>query len=170
MNKRVRARQMRIFGIVIMVIAAIALVIPVLLGSGWSGNGSAAAEPMQLTGSWLGMRLDATDSPLARELGVPPVVKGVVVTQLLAGPGARAAAAGLIQGDVLTAVNGTPVGGLAELYGLTTSLDVNKELKLEVLRQGRAAELVLGARLAAPPPVPVVGDTTPTYGVPVVAR
>lgn len=167
MNKRVRARQMRVFGIVVMVVAAVALVVPVLLDSSWSGKASAASEPMQLTGAWLGMRLDPTDSPIAREFGVPPVVKGVVVTQLLAVPGARAATAGLVQGDVLTAVNGTPIGGLAELYTLSTSLDATKELKLGVLRQGRTAELTIAP--AAPQNVAVNGNAA-TYGVPVVAR
>jgi S1-C subfamily serine protease len=161
---------MRVFGIVIMVVAAVALVVPVLLDSGWSSKGSAATEPMQLTGAWLGMRLDATDSPIARELGVPPVVKGVVVTQLLATPGARAALAGLAQGDVLTGIDGKPIGNLAELYALSTSLDTTKDLKVDVLRQGRTAQLVLTARSLVAPQIPVGNDTTATYGVPVVAR
>lgn len=168
-NKRARARQMRVFGIIVMAVAAIALVVPVLLDTRWTGGGGAAAEPMQLTGAWLGMRLDATDSPIARQLGIPPVVKGVVVTDLLPTPGSRAALSGVTQSDVLVGVDGNPIGSLAELYALSTKLDTTKALKLDVLRQGRPIQLMLAARTDV---TPQTADTTnaATYGVPVVAR
>jgi S1-C subfamily serine protease len=98
------------------------------------------------TKAWLGMRLAATDSRSAEELGVPATVKGVVIADVQTG--SRAVMAGLAPGDVVTRVDGKEVGSLMDLYSLSTKLDVGRQLQVDYLRAGRPMAALL------PPPEP----------------
>jgi hypothetical protein len=54
---------------------------------------------------------------------------------------------GLLPGDVIVKVDGTATQNLAELYTLTTRLNVARPLPLEIMRQGQTMMVVL------PPPM-----------------
>jgi len=107
----------------------------------------APPEPMELQGRWLGMAVVGVESPSAQMLGVPPVVKGVVVTEVAQGADSRAASAGIQAGDVIAAVEGQPVTNLAELYTLSTRQSTQRPLTIDLVRNGQA----MRATLAAPP-------------------
>jgi S1-C subfamily serine protease len=93
------------------------------------------APPMELRGQWLGMRLASTKSQTAADLGVPPEVKGALVSDVQGG--SRALLAGLATGDVVTRVNGKTVADLLELYTLSSRIDNTRPLQVEFLRAGR---------------------------------
>lgn len=105
-----------------------------------------APEPMELQGRWLGMAVAGTDSPSAQAMGVPAMVKGVVVTEVLQqGAENRAAAAGIAAGDVIAAVDGQPVTNLAELYTLSTRQDTQKPLAIDLVRSGQPMRAMMPA-------------------------
>ncbi len=101
----------------------------------WQGAGANQAQPMDLRGQWLGMRLAPTNSRSATDLGVPADVKGVVVADVQVS--SRAVLAGLAPGDVLTKVDGKEVVTLLDLYSLSMKLDVARPLQVDILRAGR---------------------------------
>jgi len=112
----------------------------------WAGFGSAtatAAEPMELSGSWLGMRLAAPGTSTASRFGIPPNVSGVVVAEMLPVANARGAAGGIVPGDVITSINGTNVTNLADLYSMTQKLDATQPMQVAIMRQGQSFALTL---------------------------
>lgn len=122
-------------------------------------------EAMELRGRWLGMELAAAGSPSAANLGVPPQVSGVVVTALGPQNAPRAVQAGVRAGDVILRVDGTPVTTLAELYTLSTKIDVARPMPMDISRQGQALQVTL-----PPPagmPMPATGPAMATQpGIP----
>jgi len=154
---------------------ALAVIITVALASEysehWGGQPTAAVnQPMELRGSWLGMRLAEADSPTARELGVPPKVRGVVVAEVAPGGASRASTAGLLPGDVVVQVDGKDVEDLEQLHDLTARLDVARPLPMQILRQGHPFALVvpppanLGFQPAAVTPVGLQTPATTFVG------
>jgi hypothetical protein len=109
-------------------------------------------QVMELRGSWLGMKLSSLDSPTAQRLGIPPSAKGVMVVEIEERNGWRALQAGVMEGDVLTAVDGQDVRDLADLYDVSRDVDVGSAVLLDIRRWGQPMTLVLPA-LHAPPPV-----------------
>jgi len=67
----------------------------------------ASAEPGQSDKTLQGVEVDNLDAQTARQLGISPSTKGVVVTNV--DPSSPAAAAGLHEGDVIQEVNRRPV-------------------------------------------------------------
>ena len=67
----------------------------------------ASAEPGQSDKTLQGVEVDNLDAQTARQLGISPSTKGVVVTDV--DPSSPAAAAGLHEGDVIQEVNRRPV-------------------------------------------------------------
>jgi hypothetical protein len=155
-----RTGKSRLAAVAALTIGAITLLGAVLVGMGWwKGSQSVSrTEPMELAGSWLGMRLTSPDSASARQLGVPAKIQGVVVAEIVPGFDSRAANAGLLPGDVLVRIDGQEVGGLSELYSLTTKLDVIRPLMVEILRRGQPRAVVI----PAPPELPL--GQTGSYG------
>jgi S1-C subfamily serine protease len=151
MAKRDTLSNNRIAGVAVLVVAVVTVIAAVAVGSGWWNDQQAtsATEPMELRGHWLGMRLTGADSTSARQLGIPPTVKGVVVAELAQGIDSRALQAGLIPGDVMIRIDGREVTNLSELYTLSTKFDIARPLMLDILRRGQPLSLLV------PPPVGV---------------
>ena len=64
---------------------------------------------MEMQGSWLGMKLASLDAPAARRLGIPASAKGVLIVEIEEKNGWRARQAGVMEGDVVVAVDGQTV-------------------------------------------------------------
>ena len=96
-------------------------------------------EPLTLgAGSaFAGLTLAPLDAVLIDRLGLPLATKGVVVAGV-AGP---ARGTGLRPGDVLTAINGTPVSAPPEVAGLTSP--GARDWTIDLLRNGQRAVLRL---------------------------
>ncbi len=91
-----------------------------------------------VTRSYLGVRLEEISSDLADKLGVHRG-EGVLVADVM--PNTPAAAAGLKEGDVVTAFAGTPVHDVHELRGLVEGAPVGSKETLKVLRDGRTVSV-----------------------------
>jgi len=86
----------------------------------------------------LGIQAQDLDANLARALD-EPVGSGVVVTQV--DPDGAAAQAGIQVGDVLTRVDGQPVGSIRALAGVATLLPVDRVVAIELRRDGRSRQV-----------------------------
>jgi serine protease DegQ len=86
----------------------------------------------------LGVDTQDVTADIAPMLGLK-VAKGAVVTRVLAS--SPAAAAGLREGDVITAVNGKPVNASNELANLEGLLPVGTQVMISVLREGAPVTL-----------------------------
>ncbi|MGH9483068.1 MAG: S1C family serine protease, partial [Terriglobales bacterium] len=74
-------------------------------------------------------------------VGVQPVQGGLIVLQVE--PEGPAAKAGVLVGDILTAVDGTALEGLSDLQAYCDSTAIGRALKLRLLRGGNAQETTL---------------------------
>ena len=86
----------------------------------------------------LGVVVQAVSEDIAQSLGLKEV-KGVIVGSVQRGSAAEKA--GLRQGDVITAFNGTAVNEANELRNLVASTQPGTEVTLTILRDGREQEL-----------------------------
>ncbi|MDH5674065.1 MAG: PDZ domain-containing protein [Myxococcales bacterium] len=159
MNLRFRDRTARahVQGLRSRALLALAL----LLTACQNQNGGPMREPMELSGRWLGMSLSPAESSVARALGVDPTSAGVVVADVTGGADSRAAAAGIQSGDVLIAVDGSPVTTLAELYTLSTRKDVAAPIQVQLLRQGQPLLLAMPGIDGAMPTAPMLPAEQP---------
>jgi S1-C subfamily serine protease len=147
MTKQDTIRRQKLVRLAIPAVVCLAAITAVAIGTkAWQGSAQNQTQAVELRGAWLGMRLAATDSRSAEELGVPATVKGVVIADVQTG--SRAVMAGLAPGDVVTRVDGKEVGSLMDLYSLSTKLDVGRQLQVDYLRAGRPMAALL------PPPEP----------------
>ena len=125
----------------------------------------------RLTRAYLGVSLQEVTPALARGLGVS-AERGVIVGDVA--PDSPAARAGLKRGDVILAVDGTPVDDVGRLRNLIAGTAPGTTLKLTVLRDGREQTLDVavaemperGPATAARPSAPErpglsVADVTP---------
>lgn len=104
-----------------------------LSGGGLSGGGADAPG---------GMTIDRFQS----EVGFVPRIDGGRISGLVVRPqgsGAAFRAAGLKEGDIITAIGGRPVNGPADVTALATGLAGGGTLSLTVQRDGRAVPLSL---------------------------
>jgi hypothetical protein len=85
---------------------------------------------------WLGVSVQPLDSALADALRLPST-SGALVAEVQAG--SPAAAAGIIAGDVITAVDGRAVGNDRELAQIIAGDRPNMQVNLSVWRQGAQA-------------------------------
>ena len=92
---------------------------------------------------WLG--ISASDAPAMQAQG--RMRQGIALTAVT--PGGPAAQAGLMPRDVILALNGRPVGNLAELYRELANFRPGSTVRVSVLRQGQILERPL--RLMALP-------------------
>lgn len=135
-ERQERAKRRQLIRLAVPAGVCLVAVVAVVLGTkAWQGFGQAQAQPMELRGQWLGMRLATPSSRVAADLGVPGDVKGVVIADVQVS--SRAVLAGLAPGDVVTRVDGKDVSSLMDLYSLTTKLDVARQLQVDILRAGR---------------------------------
>lgn len=93
----------------------------------------------------LGVYIQDLTSELAQALDID-ITQGAVIAQVI--PGSPAEQAGLEEGDVVTAVNGKPTEGAADLRNAVGLLRVGEEVKLNVIRGGE--ERVVGVQIQLP--------------------
>jgi membrane-associated protease RseP (regulator of RpoE activity) len=168
-----RLRKQRLGALLVLGAIALAVIITVVLAAEYSehwGTKSVAQvpqnEPMELRGSWLGMRLAATDSASARTFGIPANVTGVVVAEVSQAADSRALGGGIQPGDVIVRVDNREVDSLAELQTITNKLDILRPLPLQILRQGQPLAVLLPppAGMGAPQAQAVAWQRAAAYG------
>jgi S1-C subfamily serine protease len=160
MTKQEMVRKRRLVRFAVPAVVCVVALAAVAVGTkAWQGFGSSQSRAMELSGVWMGMRLAATDSRNAEELGVPPSVKGVLIADVQSG--SRAVLAGLAPGDVVTRIDGKEVDGLMDLYGLSTKLDVGRQVQVDFLRAGRPMATLLPVQDTAPTTVNAVQYARP---------
>jgi serine protease Do len=119
--------------------------------SGGSGNdGIGFAIPMKLANSVaemlikdgkvhyarIGIALAPLTAPLARQLGLEPTVKGVLVGDVV--PGSPADKAGLKQGDVITSFAGEKVSDTSTFRLKVATSEVSRSYEVGYLRDGKS--------------------------------
>jgi serine protease Do len=82
----------------------------------------------------LGVGVQSLNESVSRQLGLPPSLRGVVITDVL--PGSPAAEAGLTPGDVVLDVNGKQVRTAEEFVEIVKGAAGRKELLLRVRNAG----------------------------------
>ena len=101
-------------------------VLPSLLASGHVSRG------------WLGVSIQRLTPELARSFGAK-VDQGALISEIRAG--APAEKAGLRSGDIVLALDGTPVNGPAELSEKIAALEPGTKVELETLRDGKRSTI-----------------------------
>lgn len=93
----------------------------------------------------IGVGIQSLTPAFASNLGIDPKTKGALVNQVL--PGSPADKAGLKNGDVIVAFNGTPVANVSAFRLQVASSDIGKPASLKYLRDGKehSTEVVLGS-------------------------
>jgi len=86
----------------------------------------------------LGVAMDNLSPVLAKQLGLDPKTKGIVVTEVV--PGSPAAKAGLKEGDILVGFKGEPVLNRGTFRIMVATSDIGKSYELSYLRNGKAAK------------------------------
>lgn len=89
---------------------------------------------------WLGVMIQDVNEDLAKSFG-GTVAGGALVSEV--SDGSPAQKSGLLQGDIVTAINGEKVTDVADLRNKIAMTPPNSELKLHILRDGREKELVV---------------------------
>jgi serine protease Do len=119
-----------------------------------------------VTRGWLGVQIQPVTAAIADSLGLKKA-EGALVDEPQ--KGSPAAKAGIESGDVITAVNGTPVKDARELARTIATLAPDSSVKLDVLRNGQSKTIAL--TLATMPNEQQANagsgeSTQPTSGVP----
>ncbi len=118
-----------------------------------------------VTRGWLGVQIQPVTAGIADGLGMKKAA-GALVDEPQAG--SPAAKAGIESGDVITAVNGTPVKDARELARMIGMMAPNSTVKLDIVRQGqeRTATLTLGEMPSEHMAKANTEPAQPTSGVP----
>jgi len=118
-----------------------------------------------VTRGWLGVQIQPVTAGIADSLGMKKA-EGAMVDEPQAG--SPAAKAGVQSGDVITAVNGTPVKDARELARTIGMMAPNSTVKLDIVREGQEKTVLL--TLAEMPNEHLAkadtGNAQPTSGVP----
>ena len=96
---------------------------------------------------WLGVHIQSITKDIAASLGLEGT-EGAIVAQVQ--PESPAAEAGLEQGDVITAVNQTPIEDTRALSQTIAAIDAGTSATLTVWRDGEVIELTAAIANAAP--------------------
>jgi serine protease Do len=92
----------------------------------------------KVTPALMGITIEPVTPALARQIGVPPKTRGLLVTDV--GQGTPAAKAGIQVNDVILTYDGQPVGNRQSLQYLVTTSDIGQSYKLTYLRDGKPGE------------------------------
>ncbi|WP_319587201.1 DegQ family serine endoprotease [uncultured Desulfobulbus sp.] len=93
----------------------------------------------KVTRGWLGILIQDINEELAKSFG-GKVGGGALISEVT--DGSPAQKSGLLQGDIVTAINGEPVSNVADLRNKIAMTPPNTELKLRILRDGKEKEMV----------------------------
>jgi serine protease Do len=93
----------------------------------------------KVTRGWLGILIQDINEELAKSFG-GKVGGGALISEVTEGSPAQKS--GLLQGDIVTAINGEPVSNVADLRNKIAMTPPNTELKLRILRDGQEKEVV----------------------------
>ena len=98
----------------------------------------------KVTRGFLGTGIKALNPDLAQQFGVSADQEGALITDIM--PGGAADKAGLKSGDIITAVNGKPVGDPHSLRFAVGGMSPGAKVTLTYLRDGKSstAEATLG--------------------------
>ena len=88
----------------------------------------------KVTRGWLGILIQDINEELAKSFG-GKVGGGALISEVTEGSPAQKS--GLLQGDIVTAINGEPVSNVADLRNKIAMTPPNTELKLRILRDGQ---------------------------------
>jgi serine protease Do len=118
-----------------------------------------------VTRGWLGVQIQPVTATIADSLGLKKA-EGALVAEPQ--DGSPAAKAGILSGDVITAVNGTPVKDARELARTIGTIAPNATVKLDLIRSGQAKtiSLTLGEMPDQQQAKADTGTSEPTSGVP----
>jgi serine protease Do len=118
-----------------------------------------------VTRGWLGVQIQPVTATIADSLGLKKA-EGALVAEPQ--DGSPAAKAGILSGDVITAVNGTPVKDARELARTIGTIAPNATVKLDLIRGGQAKtiSLTLGEMPDQQQAKADTGTSEPTSGVP----
>jgi len=96
-----------------------------------------------VTRGWLGVQIQPVTASIADSLGLKKAAGAMVDEPQNGSPAAKA---GVQSGDIITAVNGTPVKDARDLARTIGAMAPNASVKLEVMRNGetKTVELTLG--------------------------
>ena len=94
----------------------------------------------KVTRGWLGILIQDVNEELAKSFG-GKAGGGALISEVTAGSPAQKS--GLLQGDIVTAINGEPVIDVADLRNKIAMTPPNTELKLRILRDGQEKDLVV---------------------------
>ena len=97
-------------------------------------------EKGHVTRGWLGVQIQPVTADIADSLGLKKA-EGAMVDEPQTG--SPAAKAGIEAGDVITAVNGTPVKDARDLARTIGMMAPDTSVKLDILRNGEAKNLTL---------------------------
>jgi serine protease Do len=93
-----------------------------------------------VTRGWLGVQIQPVTASIADSLGMKKAEGALVAEPQNGSPAAKA---GILSGDVITAVNGTPVKDARELARTISTLAPNATVKLDLIRGGQAKTIAL---------------------------
>ena len=117
-----------------------------------------------VTRGWLGVQIQPVTAEIADSLGLHKAAGAIVDS---AQAGSPAAKAGLQAGDVITAVNGTPVKDARDLARTIAMIAPDNTVKIDVLREGQAKTVsVMLAKMPAEREASAGETARPTHGVP----
>jgi serine protease Do len=122
-------------------------------------------ESGHVTRGWLGVQIQPVTAGIADSLGLKKA-EGALVDEPQSG--SPAAKAGIQSGDIITAVNGTPVKDARELARTIGTIAPNTSVKLDILRNGeaKAVSLTLAQMPDQQQAKADTGTAQPTSGVP----
>ena len=100
-------------------------------------------EHGHVTRGWLGVQIQPVTAGIAESLGMKKAEGAMVDEPQADSPAAKA---GIESGDVITAVNGTPVKDARDLARTIAMMAPNTSVKLDILRKGEAKTLTRDAR------------------------
>ncbi len=94
----------------------------------------------KVTRGWLGILIQDVNEELAKSFG-GKAGGGALISEVTEGSPAQKS--GLLQGDIVTAINGEPVSNVADLRNRIAMTPPNTELKLRVLRDGQEKDVMV---------------------------
>jgi serine protease Do len=122
-------------------------------------------EKGHVTRGWLGVQIQPVTAGIADSLGLKKAEGALVDEPQNDSPAAKA---GMLSGDVITAVNGTPVKDARDLARTIGTLAPNTSVKLDIVRQGqqKTVSLTLGEMPNQQQAKVDTGDANAESGVP----